>query len=413
MRKLLLLLTTASATKGTWQHTSAFDRDLRNNKTKALLELRDRRDSNRDLVQAVKLIHTLRSRTRYWTVFDASTVSGVAGDVWLTARGGARADSCKSAPCDQLLWKGGTVDALITSLAPAQLMGRDGISHNLALAVDGDSLIAAGGLYRSPDASLYKTVQPLHGSDTYEGVEVFGVSSDLQWTRTAVLDGRHAGCVERRSGFGGVCEFDGRLSLALLKNDVLLYARANTRAEGGGRGVQVARRGRKGGPWSAFAAVDFAGLNNDDQVYFAAINPNPALVEDALVVLAPVARADGPAVNAGTLVALAPVARADGSAYVGLAVSCDGIHFSALVPLLNCTGGASLGRAPDHPVDGLLQRGDMVHAFVHRDVPGIALHKGGRQPRPRLVRLDIPAARLAALARAQFRTLAGCVAVGA
>lgn len=394
MRKLLLLFTIAAATKGTWQHTSAFDRDLRNNKTKALLELRDRRDSNRDLVQAVKLVHTLRSRTRYWTVFDASTVSGVKDDVWLAARGGARADSCKSAPCDQLLWKGGTVDTLITSLAPAQLMSRDGISHNLALAVDGDSLIAAGGLYRSPDASLYKTVQPLHGSDTYEGVEVFGVSSDLQWTRTAVLDGRHAGCVERRSGFGGLCEFDGRLSLALLKNDVLLYARANTRAEGGGRGVQVARRGRKGGPWSAFAAVDFAGLNNDDQVYFAAINPNPALVEDALV-------------------ALAPVARTDGSAYVGLAVSCDGIHFSALVPLLNCTGGASLGRAPDHPVDGLLQRGDMVHAFVHRDVPGIALHKGGRQPRPRLVRLDIPAARLAALARAQFRTLAGCAAVGA
>ena len=109
------------------------------------------------------------------------------------------------------------------------------------------------------------------------------------------------------------------------------------------------------------------------------------------------------------LIALAPVSRADGSAaYVGLAVSCDGVHFSSLEPLLNCTGGASLGRAPDHPVDGLLRRGPVTHIYVHRDVPGIALHKAGRQPRPRLVRLDVPSWKLADLAREKFRTLEGC-----
>jgi len=41
-------------------------------------------------------------------------------------------------------------------------------------------------------------------------------------------------------------------------------------------------------------------------------------------------------------------------------------------------------------------------------VPGIALHKGGRQPRPRIVRLDVPSWKLADLAREKFRTLEGC-----
>ena len=104
MRALLLLAATAHATKSTWQHTNAFDRDLQDPKTRALLERRDRRDRNRDFVEAVALVHTLRSRTRYFTLLE------VDGDVWLTARGGNRADSCKSAPCDQLLWRNGSHD---------------------------------------------------------------------------------------------------------------------------------------------------------------------------------------------------------------------------------------------------------------------------------------------------------------
>ena len=270
MRAVLLLAAAAHATKSTWQHTNAFDRDLHDPKTRALLERRDRRDRNRDLVEAVALVHTLRSRTRYFTLLE------VDGDVWLTARGGNRADSCKSAPCDQLLWRNGSHDRLITSLNPHRFVSRDGVAHNLAVAVDDDQLVAAGGLYRSRDPALYKDVQPLHGSDRYEGVEVFDISRDLTWTRTAVIDGRHPGCVERRDGFGGLCEFDGRLSLAPLGSELLLYARANTRNEGGGRGVQVSRRGPDG--WSPFEQVSFEGLGEDDQVYFAAINRHPAFV---------------------------------------------------------------------------------------------------------------------------------------
>ena len=256
-----------------------------------------------------------------------------------------------------------TTDGHVTSASQRE---RDGVAHNLAVAIDDDQLVAAGGLYRSKDPSLYKNVQPLHGSDRYEGVEVFDVSRDLTWTRTAVIDGRHPGCVERREGFGGLCEFDGRLSLAPLGNELLLYARANTReAE-----AAAACRCRGAVQWLApFAQVSFEGFE-DDQVYFAAINRHPAFV----------LRHRGHQYAADALIALAPVSRADGSAYVGLAVSCDGVHFSNLEPLLNCTGGASLGRAPDHPVDGLLRRGPVTHIYVHRDVPGIALHKAGRQP---------------------------------
>ena len=55
-----------------------------------------------------------------------------------------------------------------------------------------------------------------------------------------------------------------------------------------------------------------------------------------------------------------------------------------------------------------LRRGPVTHIYVHRDVPGIALHKGGRQPRPRIVRLDVPSWKLSDLAREKFRTLEGC-----
>ena len=42
--RALLLLAAAAAEKSTWQHTNAFDRDLQDPKTRALLERRDRRD---------------------------------------------------------------------------------------------------------------------------------------------------------------------------------------------------------------------------------------------------------------------------------------------------------------------------------------------------------------------------------
>ena len=57
-----------------------------------------------------------------------------------------------------------------------------------------------------------------------------------------IMTGQHAGCVEARSSAifpqlaaPGVCEFDGRLSLAQLGGTFLLYARAN-------RGEQVLMR---------------------------------------------------------------------------------------------------------------------------------------------------------------------------
>ena len=108
------------------------------------------------------------------------------------------------------------------------------------------------------------------------------------------------------------------------------------------------------------------GLGEDDRSYFAAINRHPAFV----------LRHRGHQYAADALIALAPVSRADGSAYVGLAVSCDGVHFSSLEPALNCTGGF-IGRAPDHPVDGLLRRGPVAAIYVHRDVPGVPSTRPG------------------------------------
>ena len=135
-------------------------------------------------------------------------------------------------------------------------------SFGVALLPGGRSLVGAGGLFRLSAAErakngtlrgseLYGASIPLFvpTNEPYRGVEFF-VASDRAaatteattgWDRLgdARVPGDHGGCVERRATFGGLCEFDGRVSLALFKGRLLLYARANTNPRGGGRWVQV------------------------------------------------------------------------------------------------------------------------------------------------------------------------------
>jgi hypothetical protein len=73
---------------------------------------------------------------------------------------------------------------------------------------------------------------------------------------TEMFGRRHAGCVESRKGKKG-CEYDGRLSLATLGGKTLVYARANTRPEGGGRYVQVAALQEDRAAWGPFEPIDF------------------------------------------------------------------------------------------------------------------------------------------------------------
>ncbi|KAJ1454977.1 hypothetical protein M885DRAFT_520889 [Pelagophyceae sp. CCMP2097] len=180
-----------------------------------------------------------------------------------------------------------------------------------------------------------------------------------------VLRGDHAGCVEARRGLQGRCEFDGKLSLAPHRGKLLLYARANTAPMQGGRGVQVsASTDGELKIWGAFQLVSFLDFQNvsaaDSNVYFAAVNANPA--------------------DNSTVVGLFPVHQGV-SAYIAMAISCDGVHFSSLRKIYKSRA-ADSGRTTDHPVDGIVSRGGAVHFYVHRDVPGIA--KGNS----RIVRLE-------------------------
>ena len=131
------------------------------------------------------------------------------------------------------------------------------LSHNAAFLCLNGSIVGYGGR----DRRVLR-----HGRRTDEvGIFVFENRNQVSaqgvpqtWTVTRrVVTGDHPGCVERREGLSSTCEFDGRLSAVLLDGAVFLYARANTRPQGGGRYVQVARSS-DGREFSRFRPITFA-----------------------------------------------------------------------------------------------------------------------------------------------------------
>ena len=219
---------------------------------------------------------------------------------------------------------------------------------------------------------------------------------------TAVVDGAHAGCVERRTAEYILdydrrppvprCEFDGRVSLAAHRGRLWAYVRANMNPRGGGRYVQATSRPLAGGDWGAFSLVEMAGYDDrairEFNIYFFAVNPNP--------------------VDATSLLALFPIVT-DVAAFVGLAVSCDGRRFSAPHAFLP-TAYAYENRTADQPVDGLLRRGNDVFVYVHENVPGLAPSRKNRldPTDSRIARHTVDADKLAAWTADAKRGLAGC-----
>ena len=158
---------------------------------------------------------------------------------------------------------------------------------------------------------------------------------------------------------GTFCEFDGRVSMVRISDRVVAYARSNlirnkTRDGGfGGRHVQAAILE---GPatFGPFASIDIAAyepcVTPGDNIYYAAVAANPVDPSTALGLFPVVHNAPG-----------------GDDAFVGLALTCDGVAFSPLRRLLNSTP-SSLGRSTDHPVLGLVSRNDKVFFYVHRGV---------------------------------------------
>jgi len=243
-------------------------------------------------------------------------------------------------------------------------------------------------------------------------------SSSDDWLvddRIPPLSSTHPGCIENRPR-RPVCQYDGRFSLAKLRNATLIYARGNAHPIKRGRQVTVARLDdMKWGPLEPLVFNDapppFDVLHDPLQaleqadVYFGSVNPNPAL--------------------RGTLLGLFPTALKSGQAAVLMGASCDGVHWGA--PLELYASSHVAGEIADHAVDGLTVLGGDVLIHIHAGVPGAfaktcafqALHpkpgrkehpydRSWREPPSELVGLAIPLTKLGAWARRQLRGLEGC-----
>ena len=328
----------------------------------------------------------------------------------LTQRGGGDGESCAPFHQDAL---GTGYDARSWEPSAIHLSVPHHVAHNLAVTVDRTgALLMAGGQYRARPLKL------LHGqlmSEASPGVLAYSASPASRLVATngsmphpprLLLRGDHPGCVERRALFEGRCEFDGRLSLAATTDGRLhLYARANLNVQAGGRHVQVASAASPDSTFGPFSTIRIEGYKSQSgaraggpEIYYAAVKPNPADGDRSLVGLFPV--------------------RTSHAAFIGLAVSCDGVHFSPLQHLVDSEPSAMHGRGMDHPVDGLVVRGGNVHFYVHRNVPGLRLlpgstRRGGRERQSVIMMHSLPLASLKAFTASWVARSATCRSSGA
>ena len=185
-----------------------------------------------------------------------------------------------------------------------------------------------------------------------------------------VVDGAHAGRYSMRQP-DNLMMFDGKVSVSRLKGQWLVYVRCNLKRNGG-RHVMVARSRSSAAdapPWGDDAYLPFQILNIEGydkmgpgNLYFACVDVHP-LADDMLLGLFPV-NLGTPGENNG-----------DGESFIAMSVSCDGVNWSELTPLVWSTGRD--GRTWDHPVDGVFrERGadgaDTISILVQTHVPEIS-----------------------------------------
>ena len=114
---------------------------------------------------------------------------------------------------------------------------------------------------------------------------------------------------------------------------------------------------------------------------------------------------------AGYLLGLFPLSSPGRHAIVA-SFSCDGIHFSRFLDITPA-GDAGAGRTFHQPVDGLIEEGGMVYAYVQQNVRGLAMDRSDDDPLyptgpPRVVRYAATRVELERRAAAATRGLAGC-----
>lgn len=273
------------------------------------------------------------------------------------------------------------------------------VAHNVGFLAKDRRILGIGGMFRNQTTWRgQRAVGAVPGAFAFDASSLphlqhlAKTEGTLSSSSPVAVRGDHPGCSERRRSFvaAGGCEFDGRFSIAATADGTLLvYARANLHAERGSRHVQVATGPSLTalGPFRLIEIEDEPPLSDEHpplrQLYFAAVKANPADGGRSLIGLFPVS------LNASST--------HRGDSFIGLGLSCDGVHFSKLLRAADSDLSDDGDRSLDQPVDGFVQRGGLVHFFVHRDVPGIAPRPDSRRAgtrQSRLVRKTITMASL-------------------
>ena len=92
--------------------------------------------------------------------------------------------------------------------------------------------------------------------------------------------------------------------------------------------------------------------------------------------------------------------------------ACDGIHFSRFLDITPA-GDAGAGRTFHQPVDGFIEEGGMVYAYIQENVLGLSMDRYDDDPNyptapPRVVRYGTTLLELERRAIVETRGLAGC-----
>jgi hypothetical protein len=286
-----------------------------------------------------------------------------------------------------------------------------GMLHNLALLQESstntgvEKWVLVGGTYRYEPRKLRKGDWLVKD---HQGIWSVTMDSMMEPSRRSTVteerllfDGLHSGCMEARgrdrfpylvhsvessSSNRTGCEFDGRYGssvsmtgasgicacampnvkfspsisrlsrLALVRFDgkYLLYGRANMGSRGGQRFVQMTSSVDMK-TWSSFRPISITGYSHSEgDIYFWAVQTNPARPSTLLSVFPLVHRLEG---------------------CLGIALSLDGIRWSRVRPLLAC---ASVGeRTLSHPAAPSMMRAsddsNSVWIYVHENVTGASL----------------------------------------
>ena len=204
------------------------------------------------------------------------------------------------------------------------------------------------------------------GAGTQEWVSKDGTvdePADSPWhSKRLIINGSHPGCMERRDPKssphlahligGGVCEYDGRLSLVHFNGSLLLFTRANPMSHGS-RHVQMTRSVDDGNSWSPFQQIQIDGHDDAGDIYFFGVQVNPS--------------------HNGSLVAVFPLVHRL-RACICISASADGLRWTRVTPLLSCELFGE--RTIDQPAaPSMVRRGTEVWLYVQEEVPGITIDR--------------------------------------